>query len=278
MKRALPLLLICFFSEFASAQPYLGFHYGRPMPLNQLCDSSYRNGHGFGFDIMSKNILRRSPLDFRLGTSFEYYSHGTESRDIVLNTPNNDPGISSIQNTHMGILLNARLSFLNESFASPFIDGFLGPRIFKSTQSILPKADAIDGFESSHNTVFNTTAFHYGLSLGMLFNFHESFAVDTRITYSDGSQASWVKLQSAELDGNRMNYTSTNTYTDLFVFRVGVIIRLIPSNNSDDRDYSDDSPDYTPTSPGGNGVPLEPKPNPAPDNPPPAPVNPKPAP
>ncbi|TNE78368.1 MAG: hypothetical protein EP332_14925 [Bacteroidetes bacterium] len=273
MKRFLPLLLVFFFTELASAQAYLGFHYGRPMPLNQLNDSNYKSGHGFGFDLMSNNILRRSSLDFRLGASFEYYLHGTEKRDILLNTPNSDPGIYSVQNNHMGILLTSRVSFLNESFVSPFIDGFVGTRIFKSTESILPKADYIEGFEPTHKNVHSTSAFHYGFSAGLLFNVNESFAIDTRLSYSNGAQANWVKLQSAALDGNQLKYNSTQTFTDLFIFRIGVIIRVMPSYNSDDREYSDDeSPDYSPSLPSG-GRPLEPKPNNSP-----VPVTPKPAP
>lgn len=276
MKRILPLLVLFTIAQLTAAQPYLGFHYGRPAPLNQLCDSSYKAGHGIGFDIMSKNMLRRSKLDFRLGTSLEFYIHGRESRDIILNTPNNDPGTYSVRNSHMGILLTGRLSFLNESAVSPFVDGFAGPRIFKSTESIEPKAEYIEGFESSYNTVFNTTAFHYGMSLGLLFNVHKSFSIDSRLSYSNGAQASWVKLQSVELEGNQLKYNSTNTYTDLFIFRVGVIIRLIPLTDSNHRDYDDDSPDYTPTTP-SRGTPLEPKPSPSP-SPSPSPANPKPAP
>lgn len=291
MKRFIPLTLMLLLGSLAKAQPYMGLHFIGASPLNELCDSTYRHGFGFGMEFMSNNLLRNTinpnALDFRIGGNFEFLAHGKESREITLNTPSNDPGDYSVRNNHFGLLLMGRFTFLGQSKVSPYIDGFVGPRFFNTTETIAPQRE-IPGFEPNETNIYNTSTFHYGASFGLLFNLNRTFAIDTRVTYSDGTEANWAVLNDVNLDGNYLKYPSTKTFTDLFIYRVGFTIRFNKSDNtkssSPTRTSSPRSkPATTPVKPKG-GTTVTPKPAPAPSpstptpTPAPQPVEPKPSP
>ncbi len=289
MKRIISLSLLLWLGTVSKAQPYLGLHFIGASPLNELCDSTYRHGFGFGMEFMSNNLIRNvanpDRIDFRIGGSFEFLAHGKETREIVLNTIASDPGDYTVRNNHLGLLLTGRFTFIGNARVSPYVDGFLGPRFFNTTESIVPQRE-IQGFEPSETNIYNNSTFHYGASLGVLFKLNSIFAVDTRVSYSDGTEANWAVLNSAHLDGNFLKYQSTKTFTDLLVYRVGFTIRfnksertrsITPSTPSND-------PSVTPVRPKGSTVTPKPAPAPRPSTPTPAPspspqpVEPKPSP
>lgn len=269
----------------------MGLHFIGASPLNELCDSTYRHGFGFAMEFMSNNLIRNvvrpNSLDFRIGGSMEFLAHGKETREITLNTPANDPGDYSVRNNHLGLLLVGRFTFLGESRVSPYLDGFVGPRFFNTTETIAPQRE-ITGFEPSETNIFNTSTFHYGVSAGLLFNLNKTFAIDTRVSYSDGTEANWAVLNNVSLDGNYLKYPSTKTFTDLFIYRVGITIRFhksertssttTPSRNTTPRT----NPSTIPVRPKGSTVTPKPAPAPRPSTPTPTPapqpVEPKPSP
>lgn len=282
MKKILLLSFLLTFGLLAKAQPYMGLHFIGASPLNELCDSTYRNGFGFNLEFMSNNLLRNTVnpniLDFRIGGGFDVLFHGSERRDIVLNTPSNDPGYYSVNNNHIGLLLTGRFMFMGEQKVSPYIDAFVGPRFFNTTETIKPKRE-ITGYEESSTNIANTTTFHYGASLGLMYNFNSTFSLDTRVTYSKGTQADWAVLSSAHADGNFLKYDMTTTYTDLFIYRVGIVIKFNKTERTSSNPGTSTPRRRTTTTPvQPKKTTVTPKPNTPAPSPQPVPVTPKPNP
>lgn len=308
MKKLLLLFGLSFLLGNANAQPYLGIHFIGSSPLNMFCDSAYRDGFGlnleFFSDNLTRNVIRPNAFDLRWGLGFDYQGSGREKYDVILNTPNNDPGEMKLSNSHIALTANLRMTFAGESRLSPYLDGFVAWRGFHSYQTLTMDDPDPEYETTTQERILGRSTFHYGASVGAMYRLNRIVSLDTRATYSIGSATDWVNLNTVQRENNTMTYRQSHTITDLFMFRVGFVFRLAPEKKAEDTreyttpvqqtNYSDtlSTPDtstyippQTPNPPKQKPRPVsptQPKPKPAPKKPlevkplPPPPPKPKP--
>lgn len=233
MKKLFTLFIVSVTLTGASyAQPYIGLGFIGSSALNEFCDSSYRNGYGFNMEFFSNNLLRKAvnPNAFalRAGIGFDIQGAGNEKRSVILNTPNSDPGKEKFANSHFGMRATLRMGFLEQSKVSPYIDGFIGLRGFY-THRTLSIDEVNPEYESntSEQTMDNWTR-RYGASVGAMYRLNRVVSLDTRITYSAGTNADWTNLNTVVREDNVVSYRVSNSYTDLFMYNVGFVFRIDP--------------------------------------------------
>lgn len=228
------LTLICLlFIQETRAQGLIGIHFIGSAPMNTFCDSMYRPGFGVNMEGFSNNLLRNTNLNkvgLRFGASFDVQGAGSEKRKIELNTPNSDPGTEKFNNTHVGFHVISRLTFFEGAKFTPYMDGFVGLRGFYSQQTITADRP-ISGYETTtNNSLLSVGTQRAGGSLGLMYHVNSVIAIDSRITYSMGTEGRWLHLDNMKkADGFDFyaNYYSKTT-TDLFMYHVGITFKLNP--------------------------------------------------
>lgn len=270
MKKIISFILAILGYASLGAQPIIGFHLLGSQPLNQFKTQNYREGIGFDFEFFSGNLIAKNDetakIGFRVGGLIEFQAAGRERFKVTLNTPNNDRGTLRVANNHFGLLLAGRLSAFDNERVTPYLDGFIGPRIF-STEEIIDADRRIRGYENeTRRNIIDRGALHRGLAVGLLFNINSDVSIDARFSYSKGDAARWTDLDNTRKSGNEMVYAFKNSATDLYLFRLGVVFKIRDWQNSSSRSSNEVRPDsrfYIPWQ-SRPAKPLELKPNPKP--------------
>jgi|GEM_PF-2294255 len=233
MKKILTLIASgALYTGVCFAQPYIGLGFIGSSALNEFCDSSYRNGYGFNMEFFSNNLLPKSvnpnAFDLRFGAGFDFQGAGNEKRSVILNTPNSDPGEEKYSNTHLGFRGTMRMTFMGEQKFSPYIDGFVGVRGFYTHRSLSIDKENPEYETNTSEQVIGKWTTRYGASVGAMYKLTRIISIDTRITYSAGSNADWINLNSVIREDNTVSYRMSNSFTDLFMYNVGFVFRIDP--------------------------------------------------
>lgn len=232
-------------------QGLFGIHFIGSAPMNTFCDSMYRPGFGVNFEGFSNNVLRKtnvSHMGLRFGASFDVQGAGNEKREVILNTPNSDPGTEQFNNTHVGFHVISRLTFYEKAKFSPYVDGFIGLRGFYSQRSISINKP-ISGYEpNTSNTILTTGTQRVGGSLGLMYNVNSVISIDSRITYSLGTEGRWLHLDNLKKHDGYDTYANhySSTTTDLFMYHVGVTFKLHPITRSNSNYQHSPTPNSNP--------------------------------
>ena len=280
MKITLTIATICLALN-ASAQMTIGLHGKYFAPANEFADSNYNDGGGFSFEIHSNDLLRKTPLNnkigLQLGGFLDFAFAGHRKFDIVLNTPNSDPGILKASNSHIGLLADARLLFNPNGKLIPYVSAFAGPRFFITSEEISAKGNLWGFEESTSNNIRTGSTFHYGFSLGAMYALTKGVYLDGRVWYSKGTATNWVYLPHVHLVDGLPNYTNTRfSETDLMGFKLGFIFKPTWTNSNTSSGSSTKESTPSPRNRNSNIIrnsprkkqPLTPKPTPKPTPPP----------
>ena len=230
MKKILTTCILLGMGGLAYSQGYMGLHFVGSSPLNTFCDTGYRNGYGINFEFLSNNLLRKSTnannVGIRFGLAFDYQAAGKEKYDVTLNTPDNDPGYLRYNNSHLGFRGIMRISFLDEGRVNPYFDAFTGLRGFYSHKYLSFKEPRPDYESEQSEQIMNGWTWRYGGSLGVQYRINSTFSVDTRVTYSRGSETDWLNMNTLNMENQETSYRTSYTTTDLLIYTVGITIRF----------------------------------------------------
>ncbi len=253
MKKLFTLFIVSIgFTGASYAQPYIGLGFIGSSALNEFCDSSYRNGYGFNMEFFTNNFLRKAvnPNVFalRAGIGFDIQGSGSEKRSVILNTPNSDPGTEKYANSHLGFRATLRMSFMEGMKFSPYIDGFAGLRGFYTHRTLSIDQKNPEYESNTSEQIMGNWTRRYGASVGAMFRLNRIISLDTRITYSAGTNADWSNLNTVVRENNTVSYRVSNSFTDLFMYNVGFVFRIDPKPKTRTT-TSPTNPTTTPTYP-----------------------------
>ncbi|MEM6263589.1 MAG: hypothetical protein AAGI38_13840 [Bacteroidota bacterium] len=240
MKYALPyiflsVLLVLPFGSRMFAQGSMGLtgHYAQP--LNSLDAGNYRWGGGGALELFTQGYDFGMPLRLQLGGSFGYTFSGQESNPVELQ---DFEGVMVDQLTR-----NYSLAFHGIArFISPearvrfYLDGIIGSRGFISDQVLqLEELGSFNGDDCPKNEQDNINTdwtLVYGAGAGTMIYLTEGVSLDLRATYSRGSRASYVDLESVNSYANEVEYSMNQTFTDMLLISVGVSFRITGCDGS----------------------------------------------
>lgn len=182
-------------------------------PLQELRDNHYRNGGGVAVEIFSPTILDPSSfLNIQFGTHLDYMSSGSESEMLDLRAYGTDPVKYRAQNESAGLHLIGRL-ITKEMRVTPYLDGIIGSRMLFSTSSVLIEEEPdCPHFETDFLSKNLTLV--YGGSVGAMVKVNHMFTLDFRMTYSQGSAASFINLDNFDADINGSPFTTLHRDAD----------------------------------------------------------------
>ena len=273
MRNALTIILwvLFLFNTPSINAQFFSFYLNGSIPQKQLASSGYHYGIGGSAEYLSSEVFfsNKIPFEIRIGGGAEYFYNGYSKvvKDVVFDTPNNDLGSVKFQNQMWGIYTGPKFIYSIGKF-SPYVDIFGAYRVFSTIQENTFD-NVVEGYEKqSSKIIFHNSRFHYGSSLGLLYNLNNSVAFDLRFSYSAGQNIDFADLKTPQKDTDfesNITYKVKNSQvSDIFIFRIGILFEINKKKFSRE-DYNpdtyDDSYNYD-FSPEGNPAEVKPIPKP----------------
>ena len=186
-------------------------------------------GLGVGMSFLSYGLLPTENFNLNLGFNFEYAAfHSKEFKNVLMD---DQVGMAKVKvrNSTMGINFIARMVF-HESLplnCVPFAEVFAGGRFFGADEIITPNAVSKNYENKTSTNLLSSFAPSYGISAGCMFAFFSSVHMEAAISYSKGETAQYLDLATLEVSNNTLQYKTTNTTTDMLMFKLGIFSPLV---------------------------------------------------
>jgi hypothetical protein len=248
-----PAVSLLLFSYQLQAQGQIGYYGIFSKPVFIMDDMRYRGGFGASIEFLSSDLLAKPNKNFQLraGASLAMADQQRIRYNITLDTPDNDPGKITYNNTTLGADGILKLIYARKD-VKPYVDVFLGGRNYYSKEKI--ESDKyIPGYQSTtQSNVAGQFVLDLGASMGLLFKISPHAHFDLRASYATSpSQVQYVDLSSVKKDGNAVNYNLVHTRPQLLIFRLGFVFDLCGQVSTGQRSGYHSNSNYQPN-PGYN--------------------------
>jgi len=252
MKIMKQLFVFCFaclsmltaYSQSNCDRWYLGANYLHQVPLGEMNSNGFRHLNAVSFNLMY-NLTPNAYEGMAVHIGGQMSGGITRSvKDrIVLDSPLGASAKSKVRNGLFDITGVLRFIFKPNARMSPYLEGKAGLRATGGDQVLKLDRD-YNGFDRKTTDEINRkAAFVYGLAGGLLVKINEMADWDFRVTYSRGQSASYIDLDSYEINESLIDYQIVTTAAHSIGFQIGfrskVFCNQYRDNNSNDVFYPD---------------------------------------
>ena len=262
----LPALMLLAGTTGSYAQARLGFSGIWSIPQTDFKTNKYSQGAGFGFSLLSGNLLNTDKgFNLHIGGEINYQFNGSNKYTVELDSPFNGKGDVKVSNSSIAFNALGRLVYTGYRF-EPYAEAFGGLRGFSTTEKISPQAKITnnDYQKETNKNVQDAGTIAGGIGLGVQYMVNDWMHIDLGADYSWGSYARYQVLSKIQQNGNLLNFNTNRTSTDLLLIHLGVVFTLNHIEKTDHRDVTthDRNPVYK-TTPVQKEIPIKPNPKPA---------------
>ncbi|MEZ4826639.1 MAG: hypothetical protein R3C61_10155 [Bacteroidia bacterium] len=222
------------FVSSAYAQGTISFNGSYIRPMGNFQVENYRQGGGFGMDMMTDNLRKNTFGSFQMGFRFDVGFHGSEQRPVENYLNFEQPVELQISNESLGMAGVARFITTDRLPIRLYADGIAGSRYFSSTQYVMEDGDRMSqDCDEEGEILTKSWTFMYGAAAGMQVRINEELSVDLRTTYTRGSNANFVDLSTVAVnEQNGLGYATRRAATDMVQVSVGLNMVLGPCTPS----------------------------------------------
>lgn len=166
------------------------------LPLNQLSDAGYRNGLGYGIELMSSPRRMESFVSLQFGGQFTWVGGGRESLPLAMGYPYRDLRADmQYSNRQIGLHGVVRLITPDRFPVQFYVQGMVGGRMFSSMEAVVVQThDDEDDFCPEPVNLGRDYTLSYGAASGLRFRYGPYSSVDFRVSYFTGGNAQFVDL------------------------------------------------------------------------------------
>lgn len=202
-------------------------------PMGEFQTQNFRQGAGIGMEVLSDDLRESRFGSLQMGFHFDAGFHGSEKRPVDSYYPINEPVDLQISNESIGMYGMARVITPERFPLRLYADGLAGTRMFASTQYILPEDEHEQSDDCEGENLTRSWTFLYGASAGMLIRLNHEVSIDLRSTFTRGSHARFVDLETVSLaEQNALGYNTRRSATDMIQVSVGLNMLLGPCTPS----------------------------------------------
>ncbi len=179
--------------------PTIGLHLHYIQPMNSYASFGQQPGLGFDLEGYSANLTPNRFVGLFLGGSTSLAWMGKSPKtNIVLNTPNSDPGKTFLQNHSAELNFVVRLEF-GKGDIKFYATGFAGLRGIFVSQEIQSNKN-IEGFQNTSDNVYNGAMTQWGGGVGLRYHFAPQVSLDIRAMYQDADMMYVPNLKQSTYD------------------------------------------------------------------------------
>jgi hypothetical protein len=190
---------------------HIGFHFEFQQPLNNYAATGQKPGFGFDLEGYTRNLTTSLPFAFFIGADLGMAWMGKSSyTDVVLNTANNDPGFTYLQNKKFNLDLNLKLEYgpSNLKFYAFAAAGWRQIAVDHITDS----KKYLQDYTASNDYVSRTNMLEWGGGAGLRYFYRPGVSFDLRIAYMDAGYRNIVDVAGSRYDGFSARYTLNSNY------------------------------------------------------------------
>ena len=248
------LIIACVFAAHSqSGNAQLGLYYVASFPQQKLLNNKYPNCHGFGIQVMSKELgMPEWTMAFQFGGNFNYgWNDKRKGYSLSGTNPNSIPTPVYLRNSLLGVGANGRIVF-PEGEWKPYIEFEAGLGNLSTLQ--VEK----DGPDSQSNTsVWDGLFFSTIPGFGIQKTIASGIRFDARVNYVMGSITKYGPYQTATNKERKMMMNLVEVKPEFLQVRVGLVFELIPATRQHDEhnefnpfpEQSPQPPIHSPNSP-----------------------------
>lgn len=233
-------------NKYTMQNSSIGIYFTGQKPF-QDSSTLLRRSFGFNIEVQSRNLFTSSnTFAAYVGVDWGmlWYGH-TDNTIVAINTTNLDSGFTRLNMSSMDFLLNGKLELGTASPIHPYINGFIGPRLYFWQQYTESFMHLTDYENSSSNNAHTSATINYGIGGGVRVRLGNYVHLDARATVMKNSSLKMVDMTKSNFDGLKYNLV-TKFHEPLYSqIRVGVIFELGDHENYNERN---DNPVYNSSS------------------------------
>jgi hypothetical protein len=191
------------------------------------------SGAGFGFGFFSRAFdpLLLGPVpSFHVRFGFDFYFLQTASKRLgtmPLSAPQTGEAKVSLAQENMGLNGVIRFTSGHAKIIKPYLDLFVGMRMFATDLHVTPLAHNEDYESSSSRNLATFTQWNYGATAGLLIPVSKRVNVNVGFMYTSSTAVGEIiGLKEARIEGGSLVLQNMRTPVETFTFKVGVNFRI----------------------------------------------------
>lgn len=197
----------------------LGLHYQNLLSFSDFKAAGYQNMNGIDLEILSRNLFSSKGMQIRYGANLGFALASSSRKYELLNlaaapVANN---IFTVNITSLHFNAISRLEF-GSSRLKPYMDVFAGMRTFKTSYSSNNGSNSIQNATNQFSLLSNpepvkSYSFQYGVSAGGYYRINARVAIDSRISFTNGTPISNIPNADALINSWSNNVSAKSLVT-----------------------------------------------------------------
>lgn len=218
----LSLLFVGISSLSLRAQAVFGIHASFQPRVGTIASSDYRNAVGLGFEFLSPNVKKASPVSLQFGAQFTALYAGEERVDALISPAQGIEGELTISNKQISLHGITRITPQNTKWILPYADFLVGMGVYGIEEMVDDHS-----YDEAVCEIVNTQVnFEVGVAGGLMIPLSNTVFLDIRGTYLNTGRVPFANLSTVRVNEGIADYQIDTIRPDLFNLKVGVIMAV----------------------------------------------------
>ena len=213
-------------SDYTYRGGFLGIHYTSQQALTNSLKDSNRYNAGLNLQIMSRNLMHKSPIGGYVGLDWgmQFYGKGNKT-NVQLNSNNGDSGWTRLSTFSMDFFARGHIEYAKYKLI-PYMNFFAGPRFYSTNQKVKSYIPLANTESSDLINAATSMSFMAGAGAGLRWRITDVVSLDTRFDWMSGSNTKIVDLDKSTFNGLSYNLVKKSVAPEYYQVKVGLLFNL----------------------------------------------------